>query len=60
MEHVKLVNGELLPLADQLNLIINSMQQLDPFHQASQQLEQWREMSHRKTATTDRSSTENR
>jgi gas vesicle protein len=47
MEHVKLVNGELLPLADQLNLIINSMQQLDPFHQASQQLEQWREVSHR-------------
>jgi type I site-specific restriction endonuclease len=46
-EHVKLANNELVPLADRLNSIINSIQELDPLHQAFQQLEQWREMSHR-------------
>jgi gas vesicle protein len=47
MEHVKLANDELVLLADQLNSIINSIQQQDPLHQAFQQLEKWREMSHR-------------
>jgi hypothetical protein len=46
IEHVKLANDELIPLADQLNSIINSIQQQDPLHQAFQQLEQWREKSH--------------
>jgi gas vesicle protein len=47
MEHVKLANDELIPLADQLNSIISSIQQHDPLHQAFQQLEKWREKSHR-------------
>ena len=47
IEHVKLSNDELIPLADRLNSIISSIQQLDPISQAFQQLEQWREMSHR-------------
>jgi hypothetical protein len=46
IEHAKLAHDELVPLADQLNSIINSIQQLDPLHQAFQQLEQWREKSH--------------
>jgi hypothetical protein len=46
-EHVKLANDELVPLADRLNSMINSIQQLNPIHQAFQQLEQWRAMSHR-------------
>jgi hypothetical protein len=46
IEHVKLANDQLVPLADQLNSIINSIQQQDPLHQAFQQLEQWREKSH--------------
>ncbi len=47
IEHAKLANDELVPLADRLNSIINSIQQLDPLQQAFQQLEQWREISHR-------------
>jgi hypothetical protein len=46
-EHVKLANDELVPLADRLNSIVNLIQQLNPVHQAFQQLEQWREISHR-------------
>jgi len=47
IEHAKLANDELVPLADRLNSIISLIQQLDPLHQAFEQLEQWREMSHR-------------
>jgi hypothetical protein len=47
IEHAKLANDELVPLADHLNSIINSIQQLDPLRQAFQQLEEWREISHR-------------
>jgi hypothetical protein len=47
MEHVKLANDQLVPLADQLNSIINSIQQQDPLHHAFQKLERWREKSHR-------------
>jgi len=47
IEHVKLANDELVPLADQLNSIISSIKQHDPLHQAFQQLEKWRETSHR-------------
>jgi TLD len=46
IEHAKLANVELVPLADRLNSLINSIQQLDPLPQAFQQLEQWREISH--------------
>ena len=46
MEHVKLANDELIPLADKLNSIINSIQQHDPLHQAFEKLEQWRETNH--------------
>jgi hypothetical protein len=35
-----------MPLADQLNTIINSIKQHDPLQQAFRQLEQWRENSH--------------
>ncbi len=47
IEHAKLANDELVPLADRLNFMIDSIQQYDPLHQAFQQLEQWREISHR-------------
>jgi hypothetical protein len=47
IEHAKLANDELIPLVDQLNSMINTIQQLDPVHQAFEQLEQWRQISHR-------------
>jgi hypothetical protein len=46
IEHIKLANDELVPLADRLNSIVNLIQQLNPVHQAFEQLEQWREISH--------------
>jgi hypothetical protein len=48
IEHVKLVNDELAPLADELNSIVNAMQEHDPTHDAFEQLEQWRKESHRR------------
>ena len=47
IEHVKLANDDLIPLVDQLNSMINTIQQLDPIQHSLQQLEQWREISHR-------------
>ncbi|CAF1509832.1 unnamed protein product, partial [Adineta steineri] len=50
LEHVKLTNDELLPLADQLNTIINTLQEINVTHisqLAMEQLEQWRLESHR-------------
>ncbi|UJR27907.1 hypothetical protein I4U23_009168 [Adineta vaga] len=51
LEHVKITNDELLPLADQLNTIINSLQELsiDKVSQSAiEQLEQWRKNSHQR------------
>ncbi|UJR21877.1 hypothetical protein I4U23_024950 [Adineta vaga] len=45
--HVKKANQDLVPIADQLNAMINKIQYTNPMHQAFQQLEQSREMSHR-------------
>jgi hypothetical protein len=49
LEHVKVTNDELLPLADRLNSVINTLQQLDIVRLsqfATDQLEQWRTESH--------------
>jgi hypothetical protein len=48
IEHVKLANDELIPLADRLNFIVNSIQQSDPVHKAFQQIEEWRQMNYRR------------
>ncbi|CAF3484948.1 unnamed protein product [Adineta steineri] len=51
LEHVKLTNDELLPLADQLNTIINTLQEINVTHisqLAMEQLEQWRIESHQR------------
>jgi hypothetical protein len=45
--HIKLANNDLVPLADQVNSMINSVQYANPMHQAFKQLEESREMSHR-------------
>ncbi|CAF1071825.1 unnamed protein product [Adineta ricciae] len=49
LEHVKMTNDELLPLADQLNTIINTLQELnvkEASQTAIEQLEHWRQDSH--------------
>ncbi len=47
IEHIKLVNAKLPSLSDELNSIINSMQEQDFTRYVFEQLEQWREQSHR-------------
>ena len=47
IEHVKLANDELPTLSDQLNYLVNLLQQQNPIYRASEELEQWREMSYR-------------
>ena len=54
IEHVKLANVELTSLADELNTIVNTMQQYDLTHHAFEQLQQWREESHRQLRVTGR------
>jgi hypothetical protein len=48
IEHVQLVNAELPSFSDELNSIINTIQEHDFTHYAFQQIEQWREESHRR------------
>ncbi len=48
IEHVQLVNAELPSFSDELNSIVNTMQQHDFTHYAFEQIEQWREESHRR------------
>jgi hypothetical protein len=48
IEHVKLANGELPNFSDELNTMINTMQQHDFSQYAFEQIEQWREESHRR------------
>jgi len=47
IEHVKLANGELACFSDELNTIINTIKQHDFTHCALEQIEQWRQESHR-------------
>ena len=47
IEHVKLANDELSPLADRLNSLINDVQQTTPLQHVLKQLEQWRSNAHR-------------
>ncbi len=48
VEHVQLVNAELPSFSDELNSIINTIQQHDFTHYVFEQIEQWREESHRR------------
>jgi hypothetical protein len=48
IEHVKLVNAELPALSDELNSLVNTMKQHDFTRYAFEQIEQWREESHRR------------
>jgi hypothetical protein len=48
IEHVKLVNAALPACSDELNIIINRMQQYDFKQYAFEQIEKWREESHRR------------
>jgi len=47
IEHVKLTNDELSPLADRLNSLINDVQQTTPLQHVLKELEQWRSDAHR-------------
>ncbi|CAF1389004.1 unnamed protein product [Adineta steineri] len=44
--HIKVANNDLVPLADELNSMINKIQYTNPIHQALHQLEKSRETSH--------------
>ena len=46
IEHLKSVNQELIPLADNLNCIVNDIQQGVPLQDALNKLEQWRSHAH--------------
>ncbi|UJR27909.1 hypothetical protein I4U23_009170 [Adineta vaga] len=48
IEHVKLANVELTFLSDELNELVNSIRQDDLNRNALEQIEQWREESHRR------------
>lgn len=47
IEHVQLVNAELPSFSDEINSIVNTMQEHDFTQYAFEQMEQWREESHR-------------
>ncbi|CAF2849710.1 unnamed protein product [Rotaria sp. Silwood2] len=48
IEHVKLVNNELPALSDEINSIVDKLQQRDLTRYVFEQIEQWREESHRR------------
>ena len=48
IEHVKQANAQLTPLADELNVLFDGIQTQDPTRRAFNQLERWRQASHRR------------
>ncbi|CAF2352551.1 unnamed protein product [Rotaria sp. Silwood2] len=48
IEHVKLANNELIALSDEINSIVDTIQQHDLTVYVFEQIEQWREKSHRR------------